>query len=173
MSFQMDTRYMDARSMLFHELNTHHRPPPSPQHLYSLRSPSFSPPASLPSRQLSVELCSEDSSPKGRKRHQSEPAFIRPHDIDRRLTPRLSALLQKNHPWHHTNWIDQSKQEPDRLSALCIELLSRPLTKNGNWCILTYFKTLTHTAKVDSFHDHHSGLHSKSSEIDSFQDPCK
>ena len=34
------------------------------------------PPASLPSRESSIEPCSEDSSPTGRKRHQSEPAFI-------------------------------------------------------------------------------------------------
>ena len=102
MSFQMDTSYMDARSMLFDEPDTHQTPPPSPspspQQLYSPRSPSYSPPASLPSRESSVEPHSEDSSPTGRKRHQSEPAFIRPHDVDRGLTPGLSALLQETSP---------------------------------------------------------------------------
>ena len=80
-SFQMDTSNMDARSMSFDEPDTHQTPPPSlsssPQWLYSSRLPSYSPPASLPSSESSVEPCSEDSSPTGGKRHQSEPAFIR------------------------------------------------------------------------------------------------
>ena len=54
--------------------------------------------ASFPSRESSVEPSSEDSSSKGRKRHQSEPAFIRPCDIDRGLTHGLSALLAETSP---------------------------------------------------------------------------
>ena len=80
MSFEGETSYMDTRSMMFDEPDTHHTPPTpppsSPPRCYSPRSPSCSPPASLPSRESSVECSSEDSSPKGRKRHQSEPAFI-------------------------------------------------------------------------------------------------
>ena len=95
-SFQKDTSYMDTRSMLFDEPDLHQTPPTSPPWCYSPRSPSCSPPASFPSRESSMEPSSEDSSPKGRKRHQSEPAFIRPHDIDRGLTHGLSALLAGN-----------------------------------------------------------------------------
>ena len=101
-SFQKDTSYMDTRSMLFDEPDLHQTPPTSPpssplRH-YSPRSPSCSPPASFPSRESSVEPSSEDSSPKGRKRHQSEPAFIRPCTFDRGLTHGLSALLAETSP---------------------------------------------------------------------------
>ena len=79
-SFQKETSYMDTRSMLFDEPETHQTPPTSPPssppRCYSPRSPSCSPPALFPSRESSVEPSSEDSSPEGRKRHQSEPAFI-------------------------------------------------------------------------------------------------
>ena len=79
-SFQKETSYMDTRSMLFDEPDTHQTPPTSPPtsplRCYSPRSPSCSPPALFPSRESSVEPSSEDSSPEGRKRHQSEPAFI-------------------------------------------------------------------------------------------------
>ena len=76
MSFQKETSYIDTRSMLFDEPNTHQTPSSSPLRHYSPRSPSCSPPASFPSRESSMEPSSEDSSPEGRKRHQSEPAFI-------------------------------------------------------------------------------------------------
>ena len=94
--------YMDTQSMMFDSPETRQTPPTSPamsppRH-HSPRSPSYSPPASLPSRESSVEPSSEDSSPKGRKRHQSEPAFIRPHDVDQGLTPSLSALLAETSP---------------------------------------------------------------------------
>ena len=89
-----------AASIFFYETDTHQTPPSSLslQWLYSPRSPLYSPPASLPSRESSVEPHSEDSSPTGSKRHQSETAFIRPHNIDRGLTPGLSALLQEMSP---------------------------------------------------------------------------
>ena len=45
-----------------------------------------------------MEPRSEDSSPEGRKRHQSEPAFIRPRDVDRGLTHGLPALLANTSP---------------------------------------------------------------------------
>ena len=94
--------YMDTRSMMFDGPETHQTPPASPAtsppRCHSPRSPSFSPPASLPSRESSVEPSSEDSSPEGRKRHQSEPAFIRPCDINQGLTPGLSALLAETSP---------------------------------------------------------------------------
>ena len=101
-SFKSGMSYMDTRSMLFDEPNVHQAPPTpppsSPLRCYSPRSPSCSPPASFPSRESSMEPSSEDSSPKGRKRHQSEPALIRPHDIDRGLTHGLSALLTETSP---------------------------------------------------------------------------
>ena len=86
MSFETETSYMDTRSMMFDEPDTHQTPP------------TDSPPTSFPSRESSVEPSSEDSSPKGRKRHQSEPAFIRPCDIDQGLSHGLSALLAETSP---------------------------------------------------------------------------
>ena len=97
-SFQKDMSYMDTRSMLFDEPDLHQTPPTSPPRCYSPRSLSCSPPASFPSRESSIEPSSEDSSPKGRKRHQSEPAFIRPHHINKGLTYGLSALLVETSP---------------------------------------------------------------------------
>ena len=97
-----EANYMDTRSMMFDGPETHQTPPASPAmsppRCHSPRSPSYSPPASFPSRESSVEPSSEDSSPEGRKRHQSEPAFIRPRDIDQGLTPGLSALLAETSP---------------------------------------------------------------------------
>ena len=94
--------YMDTRSMMFDGPKTRQTPTTSPAmsppRRHSPRSPSFSPPASLPSRESSVEPSSEDSSPEGRQRHQSEPAFIRPRDIDQGLTLSLSALLAETSP---------------------------------------------------------------------------
>ena len=93
---------MDTWSMMFDGPETCQTPPASPAmsppRRHSPRSPSYSPPASFPSRESSVEPSSEDSSPEGRKRHQSEPAFIGPRDVDQGLTPRLSALLAETSP---------------------------------------------------------------------------
>ena len=101
-SFQKETSYMDTRSMLFDEPDTHQTPPTSPPssppRCYSPRSPSCSPQASFPSRESSVEPSSEDSSPEGRKRHQSEPAFIQPCDVDQGLSHGPSALLAETSP---------------------------------------------------------------------------
>ena len=106
-SFESEISYMDTRSMMFDEPDTHQTPPTSPScshpassppRHYSPRSLSCSPPASFPSTESSVEPSSEDSSPKGRKRHQLEPAFIQPHDIDQGLSHGLSALLAKKSP---------------------------------------------------------------------------
>ena len=83
--FESEMSYMDTRSMMFDKPETHQAPPTSPScsppassppRHYSPRSPSCSPPASFPSRESSIKPSSEDSSPEGRKRHQSEPAFI-------------------------------------------------------------------------------------------------
>ena len=101
-SFERETSYMDTRSMLFDEPDTHQTPPTppssSPPRCYSPRSLSCSPPASFPSRESSVEPSSEDTSPKGRKRHQSEPDFIPPCDTDQGLSHGLSALLAEMSP---------------------------------------------------------------------------
>ena len=150
MSFQVDTSCMDDRSMFFHETGTHHTPPsspsPSPQQLHSPRSPSYSPPASLPSRESSVEPCSEDSIPTGRKRHQSEPAFIRPQDIDKGLTPGLSALLQETSP------LAPYKQDRSVKAKARQAFSTMPWTpfktlwrKSVIWCKLTPFKTPVHS----------------------------
>ena len=75
-----EVSYMDTQSMMFDSPETCQTPPASPAlsppRCHSPRSPSYSPPALFPSRESSVEPSSEDSSPEGRKRHQSEPAFI-------------------------------------------------------------------------------------------------
>ena len=89
---------MDTRSVLFDEPDLPQTPPASPPSSPPWHYSPRSPPASFPSRESSVEPSSEDSSPEGRKRHQSEPAFIRPHDIDRGLTHGLSALLVETSP---------------------------------------------------------------------------
>ena len=92
-SFENGVSYMDTRSMLFDEPDLPQSPPTSPLKCYSPKSPSCSPPAPFPSKESSVECSLEDSSPEGRKRHQSEPAFIIPCDVDRELSHGLSALL--------------------------------------------------------------------------------
>ena len=100
-SFQQNNQYMDTRSMLFDEPDLPQTPPASPSSsppasppwLYSPRSLSHSSPSSF------TEPSSSDSSPKGSRRHQFEPAFIRPKDADRGLTPGLLALLDETS--HH------------------------------------------------------------------------
>ena len=129
-SIENGTSYMDTRSMLFDEPNLHQAAPTpptsSPPRHYSPRSPSCSPPASFLSRESSMEPSSEDSSPKGRKRHQSEPAFIRPHDIDRELTHGLSALLAETSPLapYRIQW--QAKVKAQEKIRTQKWLLSRP-----------------------------------------------
>ena len=126
--------------MLFDEPDTHQTPPTpprlSPPRRYSPRSPSCSPPASFPSRESSVEPSSEDSSPKGRKRHQSEPAFIWPHDVDQGLSHGLSALLAEMSPLapYRLQW--QSKAKAQEKITTHKWLLSRPFGTNMvNWLI--------------------------------------
>ena len=128
-SFQdhMDTSYMDTRSMLFDEPNLHQAPPTSPPRCYSPRSPSCSPPASSPSRESSMEPSSEDSSSKGRNRHQSEPAFIIPCDIDRGLTHGLSALLAETSTLAPYRIQQQAKVKAQEKISTQKWLLSRPL----------------------------------------------
>ena len=94
-----DSSYMDVTSMSFQDPDQGHTSPPSPQWLLSLRSQSLSLPSSLySSKESSVDPDSGDSSPEGRRRHRSEPTFIRPSDIDRGLTPSLSALVVATSP---------------------------------------------------------------------------
>ena len=86
-----DSSYMDITFMSFQDPDQGHTPPPSPQQHFSPRSLSFSPPSSLySSRESSVDPDSGDSSSEGRRRHRSEPTFIRPDIIDRGLTPTQS-----------------------------------------------------------------------------------
>ena len=78
-SFQMDTADVMARAMIFDEPDNHPSHPPSHSSLqwhYSPRSPSHSPLSAFPPRKSSVDPSSEESTPKGRERHKSEPAFI-------------------------------------------------------------------------------------------------
>ena len=114
------------------------------------------------SRESSVEPHSEDSSPTGRKRHQSEPAFIRPHDIDRGLTPRLSALLQ-----------EMSPLAPYKLERSA-KARARQAFSTMHW---TPFKTLqrksVNLVQIDSFQDPCTFVYvTQPLCIDSFQDPC-
>ena len=149
-SFQKETSYMDTRSMLFDEPNTHQTPPTSPLRHYSPRSPSCSPPASFPSRESSVEPSSEDSSPEGRKRHQSEPAFIRPHDVG------LSTLLAETSPLAPYRKQQQAKVKAQEKISTYKWLLSRPFeTDMVNLASkLTHFKTIVYTNRIGCFQDH-------------------
>ena len=45
-----------------------------------------------------MEPNAEEATPECRVRHKSEPAFIQPMDINRRLMTGLSALLQETSP---------------------------------------------------------------------------
>ena len=135
---------MDTQSMMFDGPETHQTPPASPAtsppRCYLPRSPSYSPPASFPSRESSVEPSSEDSSPKGRKRHQSEPAFIRPCNIDQGLTPRLSALLAEMSPLapYRQQW--QAKAKAQEKISTHKWLISRPFGSFQDH--LAHFKTI-------------------------------
>ena len=139
-----EASYMDTGSMMFDSPETHQTPPASPamspaRH-HSPRSPSFSPPASLPFRESSVEPSSEDSPPEGRKRHQSEPAFIRPHDVDQGLTPGLSALLAETSPlapyWRQR----QAKAKAQEKISTHKWVISRPFGSFQDH--LAHFKTI-------------------------------
>ena len=88
---------------------------------------------------------SEDSTPTGRKRHQSEPAFIRPQDIDRGLTPRLSALLQETSPLAPYKWERSAKARARQaFSTMHWTPFKTLLRKSVIWCKLTPFKTPVH-----------------------------
>ena len=148
--------YMDTRSMLFDEPDLHQTPPASPPSSplwhYSPRSLSCSPPASFPSREPSVEPSSEDSSPKGRKRHQPEPAFIRPHDIDRGLTHGLSALLAKTSPLAPYRIQRQAKvKAQEKISTSFKTIIVAYMANHHN---LTPFRTIIYMNTFDFFQDH-------------------
>ena len=133
----------------FDSPKTHQTPPASPamsppRH-HSPRSPSFSPPASLPSRESSVEPSSEDSSPEGRKRHQSEPAFIRPRDINQGLTPGLSALLAETSPLAPYRLQRQAKAKAQKKIITHKWVISRPFASFQDHHVL-------HRPSMDSFH---------------------
>ena len=110
-------------------------------------------PSSFPSRESSVEPDAEEATPKGRVRHKSEPASIRPKDIDRRLTTGLSALLQEGEISQNQSQGGFQQHVLNHFDALVSEFSARKKK-------LTHFKTLT---EIDSFQD--------LSHFDSFQDP--
>ena len=100
-SFQKDMSYMDTRSMLFDEPNLHQTPPTSPiitPMLLFTQITIMLTPSIISIQRIICGAQLRGLSPEGRKRHQSEPAFIRPCDIDRGLTHRLSALLVETSP---------------------------------------------------------------------------
>ena len=151
-SFGNGASYMDTRSMLFDEPDLPQTPSTSPSSSppkhYSPRSLSCSPPASFPSREASVEPSSEDSSPKGRKRHQSEPAFIRPCDIDRRPTHGLSALLAETSPLapYRIQW--QAKVKAQEKISTQTSFKTILVAYMANHLKLTPFKTIWHHTEV-------------------------
>ena len=150
-----EVSYMDTWSMMFDKPETCQAPP---------RSPSCSPPAlsplgiahlghhhthpqqSFPSRESSVKPSSEDSLPEGRKRHQSEPAFIRPQDIDQGLTHGLSALLAETSPLtpYRLQW--QAKAKAQEKITTHKWLLSRSFG--------SFQDHLVYMTRSDSFQDH-------------------
>ena len=129
-SFQMDSSYMDARSMLFDEPNIHQTPPHHlhqhlssythpghhhfhPLHLYHQENHQLSP----AQRTLHLQA--------GRDISLNQPSSD-PMTLTEDSHLDFQLYCRKRHPYHHTNWRDQPKQEPESLSAQCIELLSRP-----------------------------------------------
>ena len=164
MSFQTDTADVMARAMIFDKQSDHPSHPSSCQH-YSPRSPSYSPPSSVPSRESSVEPNTEEATPEGRIRHKSEPAFIRPKDIDRRLTTGLSALLQETSPLAPYKKERSAKgQGQGSLQQHVLNCFYASVSEfSARTKKLTHFKTPT---EIDSFQDPKSAA-----EIDSFQDP--
>ena len=135
----MDTVDVMARAMIFDEPDNHPSHPPSHSSLqwhYSPRSPSHSPPT-FPRWKSSVDPSSEESTPKGRERHKSEPAFIWPKDVDKRLTLELPALLQETSP----------------LASKLIHFKTPTILQK-----LTPFKTpaVAYMAEIDSFQDPYS-----------------
>ena len=67
---------------------------------------------------------------------QSEPAFIIPQDIDRGLTPGLSALLQETSPLAPYKWERSAKARARQAFSTMHWLLSRPLwEKCANWLL--------------------------------------
>ena len=153
---------MDPR----HVKHPRHHQQCHPPRCHSPRSPSFSQPASLPSRESSVEPSSEDSSPEGRKRHQSEPAFIRPHNIDQGLTPEpFQHSWLKHHLWTPTDYSDRPKPKLKEKSSHISEfifktiwLISRPscVTIDLHGTVLSL-----HRPPMDNLQDHQKWLNYK------------
>ena len=180
---------------------THQTPLPSPssspQWLCLTRLPSYSLPASLPSRESSQRTLHLQAGRDISLNYPSSDPMLSKEDSH----PGFQLYCRKCHPWHQTNWRDQPKQEPDRLSAQCVELLSRPLRRKleigAYWLIsrllhtlwnLTPFKTITvaYTAnhqtltpfktpvtynQIDLFKDPMFICGTEPLHIDSFQDP--
>ena len=116
------------------------------------------PPASFPSRESSMEPSSADSSPEGRKRHQSKPAFIWPHDVDQGLSHGLSALLAETSPLapYRLQW--QAKAKVQEKISTHKWLLSRPFgTDTVNWLISRPLCIQTELAAFKTIWDIHGG----------------
>ena len=152
-SFPTDTSYMDARSMFYDEPNTHRTHPSSPslspQWLYSPRSPSYSPPASRSSRESLVQLHS-----RGLFTYRWEETSVwtslhkTPWYWQRNHTKTFTGNV--NPSTIQTGEICQSKSQTG-FSTMRWTPFKTLWRKIGNWCKLTHFKTLTHTAKLTPF----------------------
>ena len=64
--------------------------------------------------------------PEGRQRHQSEPAFIRPRNVDQGLTPGLSALLAETSPLAPYRLQRQAKAKAQNRITTHKWVISRP-----------------------------------------------
>ena len=197
MSFQMDTSYMDARSMLFDETNTHHTPPSSPslspQQLYSPRSPSYSPPASIPSRESSVWALLRGLFT---YRQEETSVWTSLHTDPMTLTedshPDFQLYCRKCHPSTiQTGEISQSKSQTG-FQHYVLNSFQDPLEENWKLVQIDSFqdpmfipqKCSTQPLCVDSFQDPCDSssnwlisrpyvcIQHKTVQIDSFQDPC-
>ena len=96
-SFQTDTTDVMARAITLDKQDEH--PVHSPSHhspSHSSKHHHHSP--STPSQPSPVEPKAEASTHRGRERHNSVPTFIRPQDVNSRLTPQLAALLELTSP---------------------------------------------------------------------------
>ena len=176
-SFQMDTSYMDdADPCSF--MKPVHTTCPLHHHYHHLSGYSYQGHHHIHLLQLDHPENHQWSptqktlSPTGRKRHKSEPAFIRPQDIDRWLTPRFSALLQETSPlapykqeksakararqaFSTMYWTPFKTLREEKCNLLQIDSFQDPVHSymGHNPFVLTPFKTPVIYHQIDSFQD--------------------
>ena len=144
-----DPWYLIIQKIIIHPLHHHINSTFHPDHLHFCHLHTTHP------ENHPVEPEPEASTHKGRQRHQSEPAFIQPGDVNTGLTAGLAALLQETSPL--TPYKKERSAKSKVLQAfsyyvlnffqdLCEELwgnLDTLVTVSSNWLLSRpHFKTL-------------------------------